>query len=343
MPQIQVFFPRTASEADMQRRNFLTLLGGAAAAWPLVARAQQPTMPVIGYLNAGSPAATADELLAFRQSLSETGYVEGRNVTIEYRWADGQIDRLPALAAELVRRQVTVIVTAGSTNSARAAIAATSTIPIVFGSANDPVAEGFVASFNRPGGNRTGVVSLTDELVPKRLEILHEVVPSVTNIALLVNPTGPNAEPLSRDLQAAARTLGLQLHVVQASTEREIDSVFASLSQMQARALMIPPNAFFLDRRAQLGALTLRHAIPAIHSYREFVAAGGLMAYGSSRTELARLVGVYTGRILKGEKAADLPVYQATKVELTINMKTAKALGITFPLTILGRADEVIE
>jgi putative tryptophan/tyrosine transport system substrate-binding protein len=250
---------------------------------------------------------------------------------------------LPVLAADLVRRAVTVIVTSGSTASARAAAAATSTIPIVFNIADDAVAEGLVASLKRPGGNLTGVVSLTEQLVPKRLEMLHEVVPAVTTIAVLLNPAGPNSGHPSTELQAAARALGLQLHVVQASTDGEVDKVFASLGQMQGRALMIPPDAFFLNRRAQLGALTLRYAIPAIHSYREFTAAGGLMAYGGSMTEQGRQVGAYTGRVVKGEKAADLPVFQATKVQLTINMKTAKVLGLTFELTLLGRADEVIE
>jgi putative ABC transport system substrate-binding protein len=247
------------------------------------------------------------------------------------------------LAADLVRRQVTVIVAGGGGGSIPTAIAATSTIPIIFGFAGDPVAQGFVASFNWPGANRTGVVTLTTELVPKRLEMLHEAVPALTTITVLLNPNGPNGGRPPRDLETAARSLGLHLRVLQASTEREVDTVLASLAQTEAQALMIPPDAFFLDRRAQLGALTLRHAIPAIHSYREFAAAGGLMAYGASRTEPEYYMGVYAGRILKGERAADLPVYQATKTELVINLKTAKALGLTIPETLLATADEVIQ
>jgi putative ABC transport system substrate-binding protein len=325
------------------RREFVTLLGGTAAAWPLAASAQQPALPVIGFLYAGSANGTEDYDQAFRQGLAESSYVESRNVAFEYRWADGRDSRLPALAAELVHRQVSAIVAAGSMEAAQAAIGATSTIPIVFNSAGDPVAAGIVASLNRPGANRTGVVSLTNELVPKRLELLHEAVPAADAISVLLNPSGRGGNRPPNDLQSAAHRLGLQLNVVQASTEPELATVFASLGRLPSKALMVSPNGFFLDRRAQLGELALRYGVPAIHSYREFTAAGGLMAYGGSRTEQGHQVGLYVGRILKGEKAADLPVYQGTRVELTINLKSAKALGITFPLTLLGRADEVIE
>jgi putative ABC transport system substrate-binding protein len=296
---------------------------------------------VIGYLNGRSRDGDAPFTAAFRQGLKEAGFVEGQNVAIEYRFADGQFDRLPALAADLVRRRVTVIAATGGI--AVAAKAATTTIPIVFSMAGDPVAVGLVASLARPGGNVTGVTTLGVEVGPKRLELLHELLPTATIIALLVNPAGPNAEPLSRDLQAAARTLGLELHILQASTERDFDSIFAALARLRADGLVIGPDPFFNGRIEQLAALALRHAMPTIYQFREFAAAGGLMSYGSSNTELFRLAGIYTGRILKGEKAADLPVQQATRIELTINMKTAKALGLTFPITLLGRADEVIE
>jgi putative tryptophan/tyrosine transport system substrate-binding protein len=324
------------------RRDFVSFLGGAAAAWPLVARAQQPGLPVIGFLNSASPRPYANNVAAFRQGLKEAGYVDGHSVAIEYRWAEGQYDRLPAMAADLNHRQVTVIA-AATTPAALAAKAATATIPIVFTTISDPVQIGLVASLSRPGGNVTGVTQLNVEVGPKLLELLHELVPTATTMALLVNPANPNAETTERNLQAAARTLGLQLHVLNASTEGDFDSVFATLRQLRAGGLVIGGDVFFTGRSEQLAALTLRHAVPSIYQPRAFVAAGGLMTYGAIAADAYRQAGVYTGRILKGEKPAVLPVQQATKVELIINLKTAKALGLTFPLSLLGRADEVIE
>jgi putative ABC transport system substrate-binding protein len=326
----------------MRRRDFLAVLGGGAAAWPLAARAQQQ-MPVIGWLNSGSARFYGDLARAFHQGLSETGFVEGRTVAIEYRWAEDQYDGLPALAADLVRREVSVIAATGGAPSAPAAKAATTTIPIVFQTGLDPVEAGLVASLRRPGGNITGVTTLSVELGPKRMELLREVVPGATNIALLTNPANPNAERLSRDAQVAARALGVQVQVLHASSERDFDLVFDALDKSQAHALEIGTDPLFNRRSEQLAALALRHRVPAIAPYREFSAAGGLMSYGGSLTTVYRLVGTYTGRILKGENAADLPVQQVTNVDLIINLKTAKALGLTVPLTLLGRADEVIE
>jgi putative ABC transport system substrate-binding protein len=325
----------------VKRREFMTLLG-AATAWPLPARAQ--TMPVIGFLSNASPELYAKRLDAFREGLKEAGYTEGRNVAIEYRWAEGHNDRLPDLAAQLVQRQVAVIASGGGTPAALAAKAATATIPIVFAVSVDPVKIGLVASLNRPGGNLTGITNLNVEVGPKRLELMRELLPDATIIALLVNPTNPSlAEPFTRLIKAAAGTLGLQIHVLEASSDRDFDGAFAALVQLRANALVIMPDVFFNTRTTELAALTLRHAVPAIYTYRPFVAAGGLISYGADETEYYHLVGAYTGRILKGEKPADLPVQQSTKVELIINLRTAKALGITVPLTLSGRADEVIE
>ena len=327
----------------MRRREFITLLGSAAA-WPLAARAQQSAMPVIGFLGAELPDRWASRTRALHQGLGETGYVEGRNVAIEYRWAAGQNDRLPALAADLVRGRAKVIVTPGSTPATLAAKAATKTVPIVFYVGGDPVELGLVASLNRPGGNLTGVTTLTSEVGPKRLQLLYELVPTATIVALLVNPTNPDlAEPATKDLQAAARTLGVQLHVLHASAERDFDAVFSSLVQQRVSALVIVNDALFSTRVEQLAVLAIRHAVPAVYQFREFVAAGGLMSYGTGFIDAFRQVGVYTGRILGGEKPADLPVQQTTKAELIINLKTAKALGLTVPTALLVRADEVIE
>jgi ABC-type uncharacterized transport system substrate-binding protein len=324
------------------RREFITLLGGAAASWPLVARAQQPAVPVVGFFNGGSPDGYAPYLAAFHLGLKEAGFIEGLNVAIEYRWAEGQYDRLPTIAAELVHRQVAVIV--ANSPPVFAVKAATATIPIVFTTASDPVQVGLVASLGRPGGNLTGVTQLGVEVAPKRLEIAHELAPKATIVAVLVNPTNPaTAETQLRDLQAAARTLGLQLHVLHASTDRDFDTAFAILVQLRAGALVIGTDGFLLSRTKQLAALTVRHAVPAVFQDRAFAAAGGLMSYGGSTTDQYRQCGVYTGRILKGDKPADLPVVRSTKVELFINLKTAKTLGLSVPTALLLRADEVIE
>ena len=327
----------------MRRREFSTLLGGAALAWPLAARAQQPTIPVIGFLHNASYGARREQIAVFHQGLNEAGYTVGRNVAIEYRWAEGQNDRLPTLAAELVRRQVAVIATPGSTPSALAAKAATNSIPIVFWVASDPVDVGLVASLNRPGGNLTGVAILGTELAGKALDVLHESLPTATSIGLLVNPTNPTTESFTREVQVAAGVLGLRLLVQNASNKSDIDAAFATLGQQGAGALMSMTDPVFFTQIAQLVALAARHAIPTISPFREFTAGGGLMSYGSSNDDAYRQVGVYTGRILKGEKPADLPVQRATKIELVINLKTAKALGLTIPPGILAIADEVIE
>ena len=328
----------------MKRRAFITLLGGAAAAArPIGARAQQPTIPVIGFLNSESPDLFAYLVLAFRQGLSQSGYVEGSNVAIEYRWAHGQYDRLPALVADLIRREV-IVIAANSPAPVMAAKAATTTIPVVFATGYDPVAAGLVASLARPGSNLTGVTSLTAEVGPKRVELLYELVPTATSIALLVNPAaGSLHETISTDLKAAARKLRLQFQVLYASTERDFDAVFASVAQLRASGLVIGSDPFFNSQSKQLAALAIRHAVPAIYQYREFAMAGGLMSYGGSLTDMYRQVGVLTSRILRGEKPADLPVQQSTKVELIVNLKTAKALGIDIPSSLLARADEVIE
>ena len=326
----------------LRRREVIALLG-CAAAWPVTARAQQAGMPVIGFLSGASSGGYAPSVAAFRQGLKETGYVEGHNVTIEYRWAEGQYDRLPSLVTELVQQKVTVIA-ATTTPAALAAKAATSTVPIVFTTGGDPIKMGLVASLRRPGGNVTGSTTLSVEVGPKRLELVRELFPGATTVALLVNPANPLAATVSKDLQVVADTLGLRLHVLHASTEADFETAFATAAQLRAAALVIStPDPWFNSHAAQLGALALRHSVPAIFQYRAFAAAGGLMSYGSVITDTYRLAGVYAGRIVKGEKPADMPVQQATKVELYINMKTARALSVTIPLPLSGRADEIFE
>jgi putative tryptophan/tyrosine transport system substrate-binding protein len=327
--------------SQIERRKFLATVGGAAAAWPLAARAQQAPMPVVGFLNGASAWEYSRPVAAFRQSLSEAGSVENKNVIIEYRWAEGHYDRLPVLAADLVRRQVAVIV--ANSPAAVAAKETTTTIPIVFTTSADPVQLGLVASLNRPGGNLTGVTTLGVEVGSKRIELVHELIPAAAMVGLLLNPTSPVAEAQMTTWQAAARTLGLTMHAQYASSEREIDDAFASLVQRGTGAIVVGSDPFFTSRIEQLAALALRHAVPAIYQYREFVAAGGLMSYGSTLTDSYRLAGIYAGRILKGEKPAELPVQQSAKVELMINLKTARTLGLTVSLPLLGRADEVIE
>jgi putative tryptophan/tyrosine transport system substrate-binding protein len=327
----------------MRRRDFISLLGGAAAAWPLAARAQQPAMPVIGFLHSGSPEPNVKRVTAFRKGLSETGYLEGQNLGIEYRWAAGQDDRLPELAADLVRRRVAVIATPGSTPAALAAKAATTVIPIVFYIGADPAAIGLVAKLNRPGGNATGISSQDAELMGKRLAFLHQLVPQAARFVALVNPTSALTEAIVKNVQAGAALLGLHVEILHASTGREIDAAFTNLSQKAGSTLLIPPDAFLFIRRAQILTLAARHALPAIYYDREFADSGGLMSYGPDRVKTFQQAGIYTGRVLKGEKPADLPVMQPTKFELVINLSTARALGIPVPNTLLAIADEVIE
>jgi len=327
----------------MRRRTFITLLGGAAAALPLAARAQQAPMPVIGFLRPGSPEPNAHLVTAFRKGLGETGYIEGRNVAIEYRWAHDHNDRLPELAADLVRMRVAVIATPGSTAAAAAAKSATDTIPIVFSGGGDPVETGLVASLNRPGGNVTGVSSMSGELGPKRLGLIQELVPSAARFAVLVNPDNPFTGAYVADLRAAAAAIGRQIEVLTATTSRDIDTAFRMLMEKRADALLVGPDPLFVSRRVQLAALGARHAVPTVYPFRDDAEAGGLMSYGPSNTDLVRQAGIYTGRVLKGEKPADLPILRATRFELIINLQTAKIMGLDVPATLLARADEVIE
>ena len=328
----------------MRRREFIKVIGGGAVAWPILANAQRSAMPVIGYIGTGSQNSDAFRLPSFHRGLSESGYVEGRNVTIEYRWAEGHNDRLPALAADLVGRQVSVIAVPASTPGAIAAKAATSTIPVAFYIGLDPVALGLVASLNRPGGNLTGVTGWNVIVGPKRLQLLHELAPRATAMALLVNRTSPYlAEADAKEQSAAASTLGVQLHVLHAGAEQDLDTAFAKLIELQVGGLVIGTNSLFNTWKERLAALSINHRVPTIHQYREFALAGGLMSYGTDTSDLSRQVGIYTGRILKGERPADMPVQQATKVDLVLNLRTAKMFGLTFPETMVARADELIE
>jgi putative tryptophan/tyrosine transport system substrate-binding protein len=348
-PMRVLSFPSPSGRRDQMtfcigRRDFITLLGGAATAWPLAARAQQPAMPVVAFINGRSPEDAARQGAAFRKGLAETGYVEGHNVAVEYHWLDGRYDRLPALVADLVRRRVAVIATPISTPAALAAKTATSTIPIVFGVGEDPVKLGLVTSLGRPGGNATGINSFVGEIVAKRLGLLHELVPKAVRIALLVNPANAStAEATLRDIPEAAGAFGLQIQIFKASTSREIEAAFATLAREPADALFIAPDGFFVSRRVQLALLAMRHGIPMAHSAREAVEAGALMSYGTDSADMFRQVGVMTGQVLKGAKPADLPVLQSTKFEFVINLQTARALGLDVPPTLLARADEVIE
>ena len=326
----------------MRRREFITLLGGAATAWPLAARAQQPAMPVIGFLNSTSPDEYAPFLAAFRRGLKEAGTIEGQNATIEYLWAEGQYDRLPALAADLIHRKVTVIA-ATSTPAAQAAKAATATIPIVFTTADDPIKLGFVASLNRPGGNMTGVANLLVALGSKQLGLLRELAPGTSAIVALMNPNFQGTETQLRDVEATARSLGLQFMVLRAATEPEIDNAFASVAQLAGAALIVGADPFFIAHRDHIVALAARYAIPAIYSVRDFAVAGGIMSYGTDVADAYRQAGIYTARIVRGEKPVDLPVQQSTKFEFVINLKAARALGLTLSPSLLARADEVIE
>jgi len=326
----------------VKRREFITLLGGAAA-WPLAARAQQPAMPVVGFLSGRSPGEAASAVDAFRQGLGEFGYIEGQNVTIEYRWAEGHYDRLPALAAELVARQVAVIAATGGEASGLAAKAATATIPIVFTMGGDPVELGLVVSLNKPGGNVTGVTFIVNDIPTKRLGLLRQLVPNATTIAMLVNPNFPATSAEVRDVQAAARTIGLEIDLLPASTSREIDAALATFVRKRPDALFVGGDPFLLGQRDQIASLAARNAVPAIYAQREFVAAGGLISYGANLADGYRQVGIYAARILKGEKPANLPVVQPTKFEMAINVKTAKALGLQIPDKLLALADEVIE
>jgi ABC-type uncharacterized transport system substrate-binding protein len=326
----------------MKRREFITLLGSAAAL-PVAARAQQPSVPVVGFLSVATLEGQYAPTAAFHKGLGESGYVEGRNVAIEFRWGQGKFDRLPALADELARQPLSVVVAGGGTQSALSLKAATTTIPIVFQVAVDPVEAGLVASLSRPGGNLTGVVSLNVEMEAKRLEMVRDLIPTANIVALLINPASPFAEAVTKEAQAAARILGLQLHVLRATSEREFDPAFATMVQLRAAAATLSTDSLFINRPAPLAAAAVRHAVPTVSPYREFTAAGGLASYGTDVADSFRLVGVYAGRILKGEKPADLPVQRATKLTMTLNLKAAKALGLTLPITLLGRADEVIE
>jgi putative tryptophan/tyrosine transport system substrate-binding protein len=327
----------------MRRREFITLIGGATASWPFVAGAQQQAMPVIGFLNSESPDGYENLLAGFRKGLSETGYLEAHNVAFEFRWAQNQYERLPALAAELVRRPVTLIVAFGASNAPLAAKGATSSIPILFAIGGDPVELGLVAALNRPGGNITGTVQLSRELLVKRHEVLRELIPSAASIGLIVNPNNSSSESNVKDLQVLAKAEGWSLHVLPATNDSGLEAAFSGLLQVKAEGFLLGTDAWWNSKYQEIASLAARHALPVVYQYREFVDAGGLMSYGTNRVEQYRQLGIYAGRILKGERPADLPVQRATKVELILNLKAARALGITFPITLLARADEVIE